>query len=1464
MSEKTVFISYSHDSDAHRERVLALSERLRADGIETLLDRYVNGSPQQGWPRWMLDQLDAADSVLVICTKTYYRRFRGHEEPGKGKGVDWEGALITQEIYDARSRTLKFVPVLFASDDQRFIPEPLRAATHYTLASENAYQSLYDFLLEQAGVEAQPVGVPKRRERAKGVPLTFGEHPAGHGPRIDISRIDRYAPVELVGREEETKTLSDAWDKAFCGETKRPHVLTFVALGGEGKTSLVAKWAADLAHSGWPGCEAVFAWSFYHQGADEKTADSSDLFLKEALTFFGDPQTAGSAQGAFDKGRRLAQIIGEQRALLILDGVEPLQYGPTSPTRGEFKDQGVAALLKGLAASNRGLCVVTTRYSTADLKAYWQTTAPEIELNRLSMEAGVALLQDLGVRKESGSQAEFENLVEDVHGHALTLNLFGAYVHDAHAGDIRKRDLVKLEEADEEEQGGHAFRVMDAYVRSFESEGERGNGALTVLRLLGLFDRPATADCLAALQKAPTIGGLTEALVGMSELQRNVAFTRLAVAKMLTVNRDAAGMLVSLDAHPLLREYFARQLRAQNPDAWRAAHRRLYQHLFATTSDKPQPNLEDLQPLYQAVAHGCKAGLFEETLVQVYRARILRGEEYYTWHKLGAYGAELGAQACFFETPWSRVWGSLAEAEARLLTDASTTLRALGRLTEACEAIRVGLTKNEDGKRWADAADSACNLSELALTLGNVPEAEKKAQLAIDYADRSGSSIHKILTRMMRADALHQAGSQSEAKTLFDEAMILHEKESHGFHPLSPLSDFQYFDLLLAPYECAAWRVNFRSGPGPSKDAADHKAALQLVFQRATKIEKESIDSRLTRAVMGLVLNQVSLYELILESRTDFHGLRSALDSTVSRLREANDLTHVPRGLLTRAWLRSLTGSNAGPESAQSDLDEAWEIAERGPMPLFMADIHLYRVRLFGWPTDGDRITKYPWESPQADLAKARRLIEKHGYWRRKEELEDAEAADKAREVTAKPLVSGGAAVANLRVYVDKPVEGFNKAEFLRSLEDVLGSDASKITIVSIHRGSAVVELGGDSATLHELVERFQISQATFEALARATGMTKITWDRDGRSFTLIVSEETRSQFAYDDNPLSAPSLRSEPKVSTVSPNESVNPNSARSSPVDPVVVLVTVNDNETHALLDAFVGEGHAPEHVAKGGVTYNDLGTYGGCHIVHTVCEMGAGGIGASQQRTREAIEHWSARAIIAVGIAFGLDETKQSSGDVLVSTQIQDYELARMNESGMLTPRGDKPSSADILRNRFRQTDAKEMRLANGWPKVRFGLILSGQKLLDNLDYREALKALFTEAIGGEMEGVGLYVSASASKVDWIVVKGICDWGHKKNQAEKDAWQKLAAKNATRVLKTSLDLGGLYGGPSSAIPMNPQVASSASGPQHAALALWQEKLRFLQVEEAKAVTAPEKFQLLKEIETARAKISEYGGQA
>ena len=235
MPGKTVFISYSHDSDENREKVLALSERLREDGLETRLDQYLNGTPEQGWPRWMLDQLDEAKFVLVVCTPTYYRRFRGHEKPGRGKGVDWEGVLITQEIYDARSRTVKFVPVTLASGQERFIPEPLRGHTHYELTSEERYQDLYRFLRGKAGVKPRPVGKPKPISERVAKLLTINSAPAT-ATMIGVPHRNPY----FIGRETLLSLLHDQLQKKGISALAQAAIH---GLGGIGKTQTAIEYA---------------------------------------------------------------------------------------------------------------------------------------------------------------------------------------------------------------------------------------------------------------------------------------------------------------------------------------------------------------------------------------------------------------------------------------------------------------------------------------------------------------------------------------------------------------------------------------------------------------------------------------------------------------------------------------------------------------------------------------------------------------------------------------------------------------------------------------------------------------------------------------------------------------------------------------------------------------------------------------------------------------------------------------------------------------------------------------------------------------------------------------------------------------------------------------------------------------------------------------------------------------------
>jgi hypothetical protein len=834
--------------------------------------------------------------------------------------------------------------------------------------------------------------------------------------RVDISRIDKYAPAELIGREQELALLNDAWLKARRAGSSRPHVVTFVALGGEGKTSLIAKWAAELAHQGWPGCDAVFAWSFYSQGTREQAA-SSDLFLNEALTFFGnedDKQFAATSAGAYEKGRRLARIVGQRRSLLILDGLEPLQYAPSSPLPGELKDAGLAALLKGLAANSDGLCIVTTRYSLPDLKTFWQTTALEVKLLRLSQEVGVHLLKTLGVR---GTNKGFEALVEDVKGHALSLYLVGTYLRDAHGGDIRRRDLIKLEEADAKEQGGHAFRVMEAYERAFEYEGDKGKHALAILRLLGLFDRPITADLLAALLKEPLISDLTEPLVGLSEPQRNLIFTRLEQAKLLSVNRGASSALISIDAHPLVREYFARQLSIKQPDGWRAAHRKLYEHLSAIP-DKDQPTIENLQPLYQGVIHGCHAGMQQEACEKIYFARINRMPELYSTRKLGAFASDLEAVTYFFDTPWKRVSLALTKAyQSQLLAIAAANLRALGRLSDALEPVQAGMKMRVEEHEWEEASRDSNELSELKLTLGEVDVALAAAKQAVTYAGLSRSTsprfrsrsphanaLPRLASRSVHANALHQAGRYSDAKKRFREAERMQRDWQPDYRLLHSVRGFQYCELLLANVERAAWLQRLKceelsplsAGAGlsephardPTTKTSLHSNALRLVKKRLTylleiaEITNFPLDIGLNRLTFG----RVALYEIMLfdPSLLCHTENLTMIDDGVKILRRSGRQDHLPYGVLTRALLRFLAGVRTGADSAQKDLDEAWEIAERGPMRLHMADIHLYRARLFF------REAEYPWESPEADLTAAEKLINDCGYHRRDEELADA------------------------------------------------------------------------------------------------------------------------------------------------------------------------------------------------------------------------------------------------------------------------------------------------------------------------------------------------------------------------------------------------------------------------------------------------------------------------------------------
>jgi serine/threonine protein kinase len=451
--------------------------------------------------------------------------------------------------------------------------------------------------------------------------------PARRRPgKVSVARL----PVtgsDVFGREEDIAFLDRAW------ANKDVNIVTIVAWAGVGKSTLVNHWLRRMGAEHYRSAQLVFGWSFYRQATTGKTS-SADEFLDAALTWFGDPDPRLGT--AWEKGERLAKLVAHRRALLVLDGLEPLQ-NPPGPQEGRLREPSLQALLRELAAFNTGLCVITTRTPVADIADHERTSALRRNLDQLSSDAGAKLLRALGVM---GDEAELRSATNEYRGHCLALTLLGSYLTDAFDGDIRRRKEVSEHLAHDVRQGVHARKVMESY-QTWLGEGPE----LSVLRMLGLFDRPAGEKALGILLKSPAIPGLTESLTDLSPIEWRTILGRLRRARLLA-GEDPHNP-GQLDTHPLVREYFGKQLRSQQTEAWKECNRRLF-HYYRMLAPQLPNSFREMEPLFSAVICGCHAGLFREALLEVYIPRIQRGNACFAAKVLGATGPLLSVLVHFF------------------------------------------------------------------------------------------------------------------------------------------------------------------------------------------------------------------------------------------------------------------------------------------------------------------------------------------------------------------------------------------------------------------------------------------------------------------------------------------------------------------------------------------------------------------------------------------------------------------------------------------------------------------------------------------------------------------------------------------------------------------------------------------------------------------------------------------------
>jgi NACHT domain len=272
---------------------------------------------------------------------------------------------------------------------------------------------------------------------------------ARQGPKkISVARL----PVtgsDIFGREEDMAFLDREWAE------RDVNVATIVAWAGVGKSTLVNHWLRRMAADHYRSAELIFGWSFYRQGTNGRTSSAHEFF-DAALHWFGDPDPRLGT--AWEKGERLARLVALRRTLLVLDGLEPLQ-NPPGPQEGRLHEPSLQALLRELAAFNKGLCVITTRTPVADIADHEQTSALCRDLEQLSSDAGAKLLRALAVK---GDEAELRSASDEFRGLCLALTLLGSYLTDAYNGDVRRREEVSARLARDLRQGALLLRALQS------------------------------------------------------------------------------------------------------------------------------------------------------------------------------------------------------------------------------------------------------------------------------------------------------------------------------------------------------------------------------------------------------------------------------------------------------------------------------------------------------------------------------------------------------------------------------------------------------------------------------------------------------------------------------------------------------------------------------------------------------------------------------------------------------------------------------------------------------------------------------------------------------------------------------------------------------------------------------------------------------------------------------------------
>jgi tetratricopeptide (TPR) repeat protein len=895
MPNPTVFISYSHDSPEHADRILELSNRLRADGIDCMIDQYET-SPAEGWPKWMDRQIAHSDFVLVVCTETYHRRVMDEEEKGKGLGVKWESTITYQDIYDADSKNTKFIPVLFGEGKTDFIPKPLKGASYYFLMDQ--YEGLYRHLTDQPKVKKPILGSIRTFVETAKVPDAL---PALER-KTDFFAPDWFLahpyamPPNFTGRRAERNMLT-----GWLNADKDHPLLIIRALGGFGKSALTWYWLThDVDAKQYP---AVVFWSFYEGDA------SFDNFLKETLKYLG--VLNADQMHPHQQTEILLNLLRNPGLLLILDGFERVlrAYGSMGAAyQGDElqKDKDdpqdasrdcinlfADAFLKGIGSFGflmRSKILMTTRLTPRAVEKRGQLLqgVREEELKAMNKEDAVAFFRAQGIR---GTHAEIEAACEPYGYHPLSLRILSGWILNNRStpGDIAAARNLELTQ--DIIQNKH--HILEVGFNSLSPSQQK------LLGRIACFRAAMTYEALKTLHGD-----------GRGNLAFDESLKTLESRGLLHWDRKTN----KYDLHPIVRRFAYDRLAAADR---RGAHQRLVNYFEAVPKIEKIQTLEDLAPVIELYHHMVRAGKLDEALV-LFRDRLTNA----LYFQLGAYQiiVEL-LQALFLDGEdkpprlKEEVWQGWT---LNTLANAYAMSGQPHRAVQVFETIISIDEKNND--KSSDAAITLGNVASMAqLPIGALKDAERNLRRRIDLCREIEDEDNEAIGHEELGHLLSYRGAWHEAEQEFSAALNLFNKQSNDIG------------------QAVVWQ---------------YRAILGLLMLRDDTISKLKLKSQIPKALELLDKWSRANYPVEREYVIDYWLLGAEnriknklgeaeenLSKALSMCRQINDVMEEADILLYLARLRY---DQNNYEEARSLAEEALTITERCGYVLQGADVNLF------------------------------------------------------------------------------------------------------------------------------------------------------------------------------------------------------------------------------------------------------------------------------------------------------------------------------------------------------------------------------------------------------------------------------------------------------------------------------------------------------------------------------------------